>query len=170
LHFEEDPAMAIRRAMQPTIHPALMRAAEVRAAYAQNRIADGITVFAGSMIFVYIHIAWFIAWIAIQPFGDKFPFGLLTMIVSLEAIFLSTFVMISQNRADERRQALADDQWKLVQLEGTQNQELLNLVQLENTQSQELLKLSQQMLALTQQVHALTLELRESVKGTSPAE
>jgi uncharacterized membrane protein len=76
---------------------------------AQNRTADAITVTAGSMRFVYVHIIWFSVWIAINVglagFGhefDKFPFGLLTMIVSLEAIFLSTFVMISQNRQSAR--------------------------------------------------------------------
>jgi uncharacterized membrane protein len=75
----------------------------------QSQTADSITSFAGSMRFVYLHIAWFSAWIAINVglggFGrqfDKFPFGLLTMIVSLEAIFLSTFVMISQNRQAAR--------------------------------------------------------------------
>lgn len=80
----------------------------------QDRLADGITRFSGSMAFVYLHVIWFVAWIvvnelglpAIKPF-DPFPFGLLTMIVSLEAIFLSTFVMISQNRmgaiGDEQR-------------------------------------------------------------------
>lgn len=71
----------------------------------EDKLADKITAFAGSMRFVYFHIAWFGAWIAagMGAFGDKyafdtFPFGLLTMIVSLEAIFLATFVMISQNR------------------------------------------------------------------------
>jgi uncharacterized membrane protein len=60
----------------------------------QNRIADRITAFAGSMTFVYIHIVWFGCWIG---FGvEDYPYGLLTMIVSLEAIFLSTFVMISR--------------------------------------------------------------------------
>ena len=75
----------------------------------QGAIADKITSFAGSMKFVYLHIGWFIVWVAINVglagFGhefDKFPFGLLTMIVSLEAIFLSTFVMISQNRQSAR--------------------------------------------------------------------
>ena len=77
--------------------------------HVQNRTADGITTFAGSMRFVYIHIGWFGAWIAVNVglagLGwefDKFPFGLLTMIVSLEAIFLATFVMISQNRQAAR--------------------------------------------------------------------
>ena len=88
------------------INPALVEEAEQRAEHAQNKIADRITAFSGSMAFVYIHIIWFGCWIG---FGvEKYPFGLLTMIVSLEAIFLSTFVMISQNRADARRQALAD--------------------------------------------------------------
>ena len=92
---------------------------------AQNRIADKITAFSGSMLFVYIHIIWFGCWIG---FGvENYPFGLLTMIVSLEAIFLSTFVMISQNRADARRQVIADQQWKTVQEEDKQNEELLDL-------------------------------------------
>jgi uncharacterized membrane protein len=91
----------------------------------QNRIADRITAFAGSMTFVYIHIAWFSSWIA---FGvEDYPYGLLTMIVSLEAIFLSTFVMISQNRADAKRQLIADQQWQTVKKEDTQNEELLAL-------------------------------------------
>jgi uncharacterized membrane protein len=83
------------------------------------------------MPFVYVHIVWFGVWIAINlrlhgsSRFDRFPFGLLTMIVSLEAIFLSTFVMISQNRADERRQVLADHQWELVQVEEKQNEQLL---------------------------------------------
>ena len=75
----------------------------------QDHTADAITTFAGSMRFVYIHIIWFGLWIAINVglagIGhefDKFPFGLLTMIVSLEAIFLATFVMISQNRQAAR--------------------------------------------------------------------
>jgi uncharacterized membrane protein len=73
----------------------------------QDRIADGITNFSGRLTFVYVHIVWFGGWILIntgkfglKPF-DPFPYGLLTMIVSLEAIFLSTFVMISQNRMSE---------------------------------------------------------------------
>ena len=75
----------------------------------QDHTADSITSVAGSMRFVYIHVIWFGVWIALNVglagFDhefDKFPFGLLTMIVSLEAIFLSTFVMISQNRQAAR--------------------------------------------------------------------
>lgn len=78
----------------------------------QDRFSDAITAFVGSMEFVYMHIAWFFLWIVWNmgffalPVFDPYPFGLLTMIVSLEAIFLSTFVLISQNRmsvmADQR--------------------------------------------------------------------
>ncbi|MHC5862947.1 DUF1003 domain-containing protein, partial [Nostoc sp.] len=73
----------------------------------QDRIADMITSFSGHIVFVYVHIVWFGAWIVlntgrigVHPF-DPFPYGLLTMVVSLEAIFLSTFVLISQNRLSE---------------------------------------------------------------------
>jgi uncharacterized membrane protein len=75
----------------------------------EDKLSDGITAFAGNMKFVYFHAVWFGLWIAagLGAWGagyrfDPFPFGLLTMIVSLEAIFLSTFVMISQNRASEK--------------------------------------------------------------------
>ena len=106
-------------------NPALVRHAEERAKSAQNRIADRITAFAGSMTFVYVHIVWFACWIG---FGvEDYPYGLLTMIVSLEAIFLSTFVLISQNRADAKRQLIADQQWQTVQDEERQNEELLEL-------------------------------------------
>ena len=88
----------------------------------QERIADAITAFSGRMSFVYIHIAWFGSWIVLnsglfglQPF-DPFPYGLLTMVVSLEAIFLSTFVLISQNRqsADAERRTDLDLQMDLL--------------------------------------------------------
>ena len=122
-------------------NPALMKQAEERAASVQNRIADAITDFAGSMWFVYIHIVWFGLWIGLG--AEKYPYGLLTMIVSLEAIFLSTFVMISQNRADEKRQALAAQEWQSVQLEEKQNEQLLDL--------------SKQILELTDAIHRLTV-------------
>ena len=73
---------------------------------------------------------------------EHYPFGLLTMIVSLEAIFLSTFVMISQNRADEKRRLLADHQWEIVQEEEQQNEQLLHV--------------SNQILELTTAIHAVT--------------
>lgn len=139
----------------PTVHPGLLKLGEQRAGSVQNRAADGITWFAGSMWFVYLHIVVFGYWLlsAGQPFvDDPFPFGLLTMIVSLEAIFLSTFVMISQNRADARRQVLANHQWQLVQEEDQQNAELLAL--------------SRQLLELTQQLHVLTSEVHQAVKAT----
>jgi len=106
-------------------NPALVEHARERAESVQNRIADRITAFAGSMAFVYLHVLWFGCWIG---FGlEGYPFGLLTMIVSLEAIFLSTFVMISQNRADAKRQVVADQQWQTVREEAKQNRELLSL-------------------------------------------
>jgi uncharacterized membrane protein len=80
----------------------------------QSRIADYITNFSGRMIFVYIHIIWFGIWIILNtgkfgiPIFDQFPYGLLTMVVSLEAIFLSTFVLISQNRLSEETERRAD--------------------------------------------------------------
>jgi uncharacterized membrane protein len=83
------------------VNPALLQHAEQRRKSLENRIADQITRFSGSMLFVYLHIIWFAAWIGLRVV--QYPFWLLTMFVSLEAIFLSTFVMISQNRADERR-------------------------------------------------------------------
>jgi uncharacterized membrane protein len=111
--------------LKDPIDPALLEHQQERAEAAQNRVADKITAFSGSMLFVYIHIIWFGCWIG---FGvEKYPFGLLTMIVSLEAIFLSTFVMISQNRADAKRQVIADQEWATVQDEDTQNKELLDL-------------------------------------------
>lgn len=82
-----------------------MRLAEERKKGPQELVADSLTRFSGSMIFVYVHAIWFGLWIVLnvgwfggKPF-DPFPFSLLTLIVSLEAIFLSTFVLISQNRA-----------------------------------------------------------------------
>jgi uncharacterized membrane protein len=129
-------AAVMPQALEP--NPALARHAEQRARSIENRIADRITAFAGSMPFVYIHIAWFGCWIA---FGvEHYPYGLLTMIVSLEAIFLSTFVMISQNRADAKRQVIAEQQWQTVKDEERQNDELLEL--------------SRQILDLTKAIHA----------------
>jgi uncharacterized membrane protein len=118
------------------VNPALLRHAAQRQAFVQNRISDAITAFAGSMAFVYLHILWFGCWIGLGV--EHYPFGLLTIIVSLEAIFLSTFVMISQNRADTKRQVLADQQWRTVQEEDEQNKQLLSL--------------TRQILALTQEV------------------
>ena len=75
----------------------------------EDVVADRITKFAGSLNFIYIHTAWFGLWVTVNVgfLGaslkfDEFPFGLLTMVVSLEAIFLATFVMVSQNRQSAR--------------------------------------------------------------------
>jgi uncharacterized membrane protein len=121
-------------------NPVLVEHAKERAESAQNRLADRITDFAGSMRFVYLHVLWFGLWIGLG--AEKYPYGLLTMIVSLEAIFLSTFVMISQNRADAKRQIISDQQWTTVKEEDQQNQELLHL--------------SNQILELTKAIHAMS--------------
>lgn len=71
-----------------------------------DRLADFITEFVGSWPFLIIHIIWFGAWIYFKV--ESFPFGLLTMIVSLEAIMLSTFIMISQNRQSDRDRVQAE--------------------------------------------------------------
>lgn len=79
----------------------------------ETKLADIITRFAGSMPFVYLHVIWFALWIIFaKQIGDTFPYGLLTMIVSLEAIFLATFIMVSQNRQAEiaEQREIEDDQ------------------------------------------------------------
>jgi uncharacterized membrane protein len=115
----------VTAAQPPPVNPALLRHLQERSKRRENRVADQITRFAGSMKFVYIHAIWFSLWIGLGV--EDYPFGLLTMIVSLEAIFLSTFVMISQNRADEKRQVIADQEWRTVQDEEQQNERLLRL-------------------------------------------
>ena len=158
------PTRRVGRWIFPTrrhrpINPALVKHAEERAANVQNRLADRITEFAGSMAFVHLHVIWFACWIG---FGvERYPFGLLTMIVSLEAIFLSTFVMISQNRADAKRQVLADQQWKTVQEEERQNLELLKLAKRQDQQAKGLLALSNQILSLTREVRSFADIARE---------
>jgi uncharacterized membrane protein len=130
------------------VSPALLKYEQRRASNVQSRIADAVTAFAGSMAFVYVHIVWFAFWVTI-PF-EKYPFGLLTMIVSLEAIFLSTFVMISQNRADARRQVFADQQYVMIQEEKQQNELMIE-------QNKRIEELDKSILVLTQEVRkALT--------------
>ena len=104
----------------------------------QEKIADVITSFSGRMIFAYLHIVWFGVWIllntgsfGVRPF-DPFPYGLLTMIVSLEAIFLSTFVLISQNqlsREAEHRAELDMHIGLLTEHELTRVLQMLELIQ-----------------------------------------
>jgi uncharacterized membrane protein len=86
-------------------------------------------------------VVWFSCWIGLGV--ERYPYGLLTMIVSLEAIFLSTFVMISQNRADAKRQVIANQQWQTVKEEDKQNEQLLEL--------------SNQILELTRAIHESTI-------------
>jgi uncharacterized membrane protein len=86
-------------------HPVVIRLNAERARDLQLRIADRITAFAGSMPFVYIHALGFGGWML---FVEKSPWPTLTLVVSLEAIFLSTFVMIGQNRQAAFQQAKAD--------------------------------------------------------------
>jgi len=120
----------------PPVHPALVQEAERRASSAQNRVADGITKFAGSMLFVYVHIVIFAVWML---WIEKNPWPTLTLVVSLEAIFLSTFVMIGQNRQAAFAQAKADHDFN------NQEQEL-------NTNTD-----------LTRKIHELTVELHAAM-------
>jgi uncharacterized membrane protein len=102
-------------------HPVVTAHRERRAADVQLRIADAITSFAGSMNFVYVHIAAFAVWML---FVESNPWPTLTLTVSLEAIFLSTFVMIGQNRAASFQQAKADHDFQEQELELKTNTQL----------------------------------------------
>jgi uncharacterized membrane protein len=106
-------------------HPALAAVAEERAASTQLKIADGITKFAGSMIFVYVHIVIFAVWMLVF---EKSPWPTLTLVVSLEAIFLSTFVMIGQNRQASFQQAKADHDFETSEQELHVNTELTEAI------------------------------------------
>ena len=105
----------------PLHNPAILEEQARRAADIQLRIADWITGFAGSMNFVYLHIALFTLWML---FIEKSPWPTLTLIVSLEAIFLSTFVMIGQNRQSAFQQAKADRDFNQQELELKTNTQL----------------------------------------------
>jgi uncharacterized membrane protein len=102
-------------------HPVVLEEQAKRAADRQLRIADWITSFAGSMNFVYLHIAGFTIWML---FIESKPWPTLTLIVSLEAIFLSTFVMIGQNRQAAFQQAKADHDFREQELELKTNTQL----------------------------------------------
>ena len=125
--------MITERSREP--HPAFEALQRKRAADAQLRVADAITAFAGSMPFVYIHVAAFAVWMLVF---EKSPWPTLTLIVSLEAIFLSTFVMIGQNRQNALAQAKAEHDFN------EQEQELKS-----NTE------LTRQVHELTRQIHAI---------------
>ena len=123
-------------------HPVVVQHRANRAANLQLRIADGITTFAGSMVFVYVHAVLFTVWMLLIEHN---PWPKLTLIVSLEAIFLSTFVMIGQNRQSSFQQAKADHDFREQELELKTNTEL------------------------TREIHTLTMELhRRLVDGPDP--
>jgi uncharacterized membrane protein len=102
-------------------HPVVLEEQVQRAASIQLRIADWITNFAGSMNFVYLHIVLFTVWML---FIESKPWPMLTLVVSLEAIFLSTFVMIGQNRQSAFQQAKADHDYNAQELELKTNTDL----------------------------------------------
>jgi uncharacterized membrane protein len=112
-HNEDNPALS--NVMERNIRKIIqLRLKAAREQSLQDHIADAITSFSGSMVFFYVHIVWFCVWILLNtgrvgmhPF-DPFPYGLLTMVVSLEAIFLSTFVLISQNLLSKEAEHVAD--------------------------------------------------------------
>jgi uncharacterized membrane protein len=117
-------------------HPAVVSEFEKRANDNQLRIADRITAFAGSMQFVYIHAVLFALWMLVF---ERRPWPTLTLVVSLEAIFLSTFVMIGQNRQAAFQQRKADHDYHDI-----------NQLLVENTD-------------LTRAIHQLTAEVRDRV-------
>ena len=121
--------------------PVVLKQFEKRAEHLQLRVADAITAFAGSMRFVYIHIAVFAIWMLVF---EKSPWPTLTLVVSLEAIFLSTFVMIGQNRQGAFQQAKADRDYADV-----------NRLLMENTN-------------LTREIEQLTVQLHQRVFGEPP--
>src|SRR5436190_15716813 len=106
-------------------HPVVVEHARRRASDVQLRIADAITSFAGSMPFVYIHAVVFALWML---FVESDPWPKLTLIVSLEAIFLSTFVMIGQNRRAEFQRAKADHDFIEQELELKNNTDLTRAI------------------------------------------
>jgi uncharacterized membrane protein len=102
-------------------HPIVLAHQAQRAADLQMRIADAITAYAGSMRFVYAHVVVFAVWML---FAESSPWPTLTLIVSLEAIFLSTFVMIGQNRQAAFQQAKADHDFNESEVELKTNTQL----------------------------------------------
>jgi len=108
-------------------HPAVLDEAKRRSANLQLRVADRITAFAGSMNFVWIHAALFALWMIVL---ERSPWPTLTLVVSLEAIFLSTFVMIGQNRQASFQQAKADHDFETQELELKTNTELTRQIHL----------------------------------------
>lgn len=106
-------------------HPVVEAQSAHRTANLQLRAADAITAFAGSMPFVYLHAALFAAWMALL---EADPWPKLTLVVSLEAIFLSTFVMIGQNRQAAFQQAKADHDFVEQEMELKTNTEITKAI------------------------------------------
>jgi uncharacterized membrane protein len=127
------PQLIPRRLMRgkATHHPVVLEEAERRSRDFQLRLADGITTFAGSMNFVWLHAALFAVWML---FLEKSPWPMLTLVVSLEAIFLSTFVMIGQNRQSAFQQVKADHDFEAQELELKTNTELTRQIHLLTTE------------------------------------
>ena len=109
----------------PARHPGIQHYLDQRATDVQARVADSITAFAGSMAFVYLHVVVFTVWML---FGEGNPWPTLTLAVSLEAIFLSTFVMIGQNRQAAVQQAKADHDFVAQELELKTNTEITRAI------------------------------------------
>lgn len=112
-------------------HPGIERYLAERAEDWQARLADRITAFAGSMTFVYLHAVAFLGWMLL---AEKSPWPTLTLVVSLEAIFLSTFVMIGQNRQAEVQRAKADHDFVEQELELKTNTQLTREIHLLTTE------------------------------------
>ena len=112
-------------------HPVVLEHQAQRAADIQLRLADAITRYAGSMSFVYFHIVAFAVWML---FIEKPPWPTLTLVVSLEAIFLSTFVMIGQNRQSAFQQAKADHDFQEQELELKTNTQLTRAIHVLTTE------------------------------------
>jgi len=112
-------------------HPVVTAMRAKEAADLQLRIADAITKFAGSMNFVYLHALAFVVWML---FAEASPWPTLTLVVSLEAIFLSTFVMIGQNRQAAFQQAKADHDFVAQELELKTNTEITRAIHLLTTE------------------------------------
>ena len=117
--------MTVSRLADEIRHPGLRRDEQARRESVQLRVADLVTRFAGSMPFVYAHIALLLVWV-LAPV-ERFPFGFLNVLVSIEAIFLTAFVLISQNRADDRRAAIAEHQWEMIEEGERRTQELVGI-------------------------------------------
>jgi uncharacterized membrane protein len=127
------PQLIPRRLLRSKVahHPVVLEEAERRSRDLQLRLADRITTFAGSMNFVWMHAAMFAVWML---FLEKSPWPMLTLVVSLEAIFLSTFVMIGQNRQSTFQQAKADHDFEAQELELKTNTELTRQIHLLTTE------------------------------------